>query len=622
MANESSSDRLRLQHEVDAEHDHLRGIPRDDSVVVVAYQDFLCPYCRRLRPVLRRLRTALDDRLVYAFRHFPIERANRGAELAARAAEAADLQGKFFEMHDRIFDRELPIGRAELIAAAREIGLDVERFERDLESEQVRARVERDVSGGHDNGVTGTPTLFVDGVRYDGAWDYHSMLEALERPFAARVGRTARVFASLPTSAGLMLVIAAVVAIVCANSPLGSLYEQAMSATLQVGTSHHAIALTVRAWLAEGLLSFFFLIVGLELRRELATGALADRRAALLPVIAAVGGVVTPALIYLLINRGPTSAGWPIPTATDVAFSLALLAVFGERIPIGLRAFVATLAVADDILSIGVLAIYSPAGFEPIYGVAVVLLLAGLIALNRARVYATWPYVLVGIALWLSLHTLGVHAALTGVLLALCIPGRPSPSPAPLLAQAATALAALDHVDKEARRDGREAKLEAEPVWDWAVRNLSATADRLLSPAERIERAVAPWSAFVILPLFAFSATGISLYTDFSSPDAYRVFAGIVAGLAIGKPVGILAVTAVAVATGLVSPPDGVTRRQLVGAACLCGVGDTLALLMADRAFDPGAAAIAKLGVLAGSTLAAILGTAVLYRCSASSRSA
>jgi NhaA family Na+:H+ antiporter len=611
---ESTSAPLRLRRALDPERDHVRGTPRADSIVVVGYQDFLCPYCRRLRPVMRRLRETLEDRLVYVFRYFPLERANPGAELAARAAEAAGRQGRFFEMHDRIFDHELPVGRDDLTEAAREIGLDIARFERDLDSGAVRARVDEDVSDGRDNGVTGTPTMFVDGVRYDGAWDYHSMLESLERPFAARVGRSARVFASLPTSAGLILLIAAVLALVLANSPLGPLYERVMSAEIHLGANGHAIALTTREWLAEGLLSFFFLIVGLEIRRELTAGALANRRAALLPAIAAVGGVVTPALIYLLINRGPSAAGWPIPTATDVAFSLALLAVLGERIPIGLRVFVATLAVADDMLSIAVIAIYLPGAFEPVYSVAVVACVAGLIALNRARVYASWPYVLVGIALWLSLHVLGVHAALTGVLLAICIPGRPSPSPAPLLAQAATALAALDHVDKEAQRVGREAELEQEPVWEWAARNLSATTQRLLSPAERIERAVAPWSAFVILPLFAFSATGVSLAIDFSSPDAYRILGGTVAGLAIGKPVGILAATALAAATGLVVLPEGVTRRQFLGAACLCGVGDTLSLLMADRAFAPEAAAVAKLGVLAGSAVAGMIGMAVLYR--------
>lgn len=581
-------------------------------MTVVGYQDFLCPYCRRLKPVFRRLRETLGDRLNYVFRFFPLERANPGAELAAHAAEAAGRQGQFFEMHDRLFDREPPIERTDLVAIARDLGLDVPRFLRDLDSPEVARRVAEDVSDARTNAVTGTPTLFVDGVRYDGAWDYYSMLDAIERPFAERVGRSARVFASLPTSAGLVLLIAAALALVIANSPLAPFYRSAIDAQIRVGTESHGIVLTTRDWLAEGLLAFFFLIVGLELRREITSGALVNRRAAILPAIAAFGGGVMPALIYLAINRGPTHGGWPIPTATDVAFTLAILAVLGDRVPVGLRAFVAALAVVDDLMTIGTIAIVFPSAFAPIYTIAVAITIAGLVALNRARVYAPWPYVLVAIALWMSLHLLGVDAALTGVILAVCLPGRPTPSPAPLVAQAATALAALDHVDKEARRAGREAKLETEPVWDWALRNLSATTERLLSPAERIERAIAPWSSFVVLPLFAFAAAGVSFAIDLSSSDAQRVFAGVIAGLVIGKPLGILAATALTAATGLAALPEGVTRRQLVGAACTCGVGDTLALLLADRAFSAEAAAVAKLGVLAGSVLAGVLGYIVL----------
>jgi NhaA family Na+:H+ antiporter len=614
VTNARAGTALRLQHEVDPGRDHIRGAATEDAVTLVGYQDFLCPYCRRARPIFRRLRETLGDRLVYVYRHFPNERANPGADLAARAAEAAARQGRFFEMHDRIFDHELPVGRAELIELARAIGLDVERFARDLGAAEVRARVDDDVASGRANGVTGTPTLFVDGVRYDGAWDYHSMLEGLERPVAARVRRSARVFASLPTSAGLVLLVCAVLAIVCANSPLAALYGRVMNAELGVGSVGHPLALTTREWLAEGLLSFFFLIVGLEIRRELTVGALASRQAALLPILAAVGGVVIPAAIYLLFNRVSTARGWPIPTATDVAFALALLAVLGDRIPVGLRAFVAALAIVDDVLSVLTIAFAFPSAFAPGFLAPVAGCVLLLVGLNRARVYATWPYVIAGIALWLALHALGVDAALTGVVLAMVVPTRPAPSPASLLAQAATALAALDHADAEARRGGRESRLETEPVWEWAARNLSATTERLLSPAERIERAVAPWSTFVILPLFAFSATGIGLALDLSAPDARRVLAGTICGLVIGKPLGILLASRLAIAAGLAIRPEGVSMRQFVGAACLCGVGDTLALLMADRALAPDVAAVAKIGVLVGSIIAGIIGTAVLRR--------
>jgi NhaA family Na+:H+ antiporter len=388
-----------------------------------------------------------------------------------------------------------------------------------------------------------------------------------------------------------------------------------MEAHLGVGPVGSLLSLTTREWMSEGLLAFFFLIVGLEIRREMTVGALAKWRAALLPIVAAVGGVVTPALIYLAFNRGPTSRGWAIPTATDVAFSLALLAVLGNRIPVALRVFVAALAVVDDVLSVSTIAIFFPAAFTPIYALPVLASLGVLLGLNRARVYATWPYVFTSLALWLSLHALGVHAALTGVLLAMFVPTRPAPAPAPLLAQAATALAALDHADKEGRRKGvSEARLESEPVWEWAARNLSAASERLLSPAERIERAVAPWSTYVVLPLFAFSATGIGLAVHFASPDAWHIAEGAIVGLVVGKPLGILVASGIAVRARVALPPEGVTMRQFVGAACLCGVGDTLALLMADRAFSPDEASVAKLGVLAGSVIAALLGLAVLRR--------
>jgi NhaA family Na+:H+ antiporter len=404
-----------------------------------------------------------------------------------------------------------------------------------------------------------------------------------------------------------------VVAILCANTPLAPLYHQVMASRVGVGPLGALLSLDVREWLSEGLLTVFFLLVGLEIRREMTTGALVDRRAAILPIVAAVGGVVAPAVIYLAFNRGPAAQGWSIPTATDVAFTLALLAVLGDRVPASLRVFVAALAVVDDVLSVLTLAIFYPRSFAPIYGLAVLGAWFVLIAFNRARVYAIWPYLAVSLGLWVALHALGVHAALAGVLLAMSLPNRPAPSATPLLAQAATALAELEHAEREARREGvSEPQLQGEPIWEWTVRNLVAASARLLSPAERIERAVAPWSAYVILPLFAFSATGVRLTADLSAPGAGRLVAGIVGGLVLGKPLGILLASGLAIATRVAVGPEGVTRGQFVGAAILCGVGDTMALLMADRAFAPREAEVAKLAVLAGSILAGVLGTLVL----------
>jgi Na+:H+ antiporter, NhaA family len=296
-----------------------------------------------------------------------------------------------------------------------------------------------------------------------------------------------------------------------------------------------------------------------------------------------------------------------------VAFSLALLAVLGDRVPSSLRVFVAALAVADDLLSMVTLAVFFPENFRPVFAPAVAASLLFLVALNRARVYVRWPYVLATLATWLSLHAVGLDAALAGVLVAVAVPTRPRPSPGPLLAQAANALMFLDHAEAEARRQNRDtAKLETEPMWEWTARNLSAAAERLLSPAERIAKSVSPWSTYVVLPLFAFSAAGVSFAIRLSSPGPVHVLAGTVLGLVLGKPIGILLASGAAFGAGLADPLEGVTRRQFVGAACLCGVGDLLALLMADKALSPDEAGVAKLGVLAGSVIAGLLGMAIL----------
>ncbi len=609
------SEAYRLQRSIDSGRDHVRGGRTSDGLVsFVVYGDFLCPYCRRLRHVLARLRQVFGERLAYVFRHCPNERAQPGAEFIARATEAAARQGRFWEMHDRLYEQEPPIAESDAIELARALGLDMEQFNRDLEADDIRARVDEDQAEGRRNGVTGTPTLFVDGMRYDGAWDFYSMLEALERPLAERVQRSARAFASLPASGGLALLLAAAAALLCANTPLAPYYRYFVDSSFSIGPPGSQLSLTVGAWLSEGLLAIFFLLVGLEIRREMTVGALADRRAAVLPLVAALGGVLAPAAIYLALHGGAAARGWSIPTATDVAFTLGILALLGERVPSGLRVFVAALAIVDDVLSVLTLAVFYPQRFDPTWLLAGGAAIGLMLALNRWRVYAAWPYVVIALVLGVSLHGAGVHAALTGVLLAAFLPTRPAPAAGPLLAQAATALAALEHAESEAKEAGSEQRrIEQEPIWEWASRNLSAASERLLSPADRIERAIAPWSAYVILPLFAFSATGVSLSVDILSPGARPILLGVILGLVIGKPLGIALASLLAIKAGMARAPDDVTISSFIGAACLCGVGYTVALLMADQAFPQGTdSAIAKIGVLIGSTRAAALGAIAL----------
>ncbi len=577
----------KLQRQVDRSRDHVRdGNARTGVKTLVIYGDYLCPYCRRLRFVVAQLRQTLGEQFAYVFRHFPNEAVHPGASYLARVAEAAGKQGRLWDMHDWLYEQEPPLTEEQVSGFARELGLDMAQLQRDLDSDEIKARVEQDLADGRRNGVTGTPALFINGMRYDGAWDFHSMLEALELPVASRLQHSARAFANLPASGGLVLLLAAVAALVCMNTPLAPLYRHFIDSPFGIGPPGTILSMSVGAWFSEGLLAIFFLLVGLEIRREMTVGELSDPRAAILPVFAAVGGVLVPAAIYFSLNSGPAAQGWSVPTATDIAFTLGILALLGPRVSPSLRVFVAALAVTDDVLSVLTLAIFYPRNFLPIWLLASGLAVAVLFAFNRWRVYSTWAYLVVTVALWLSLHAAGVHGALAGIVLAAFLPTLPAPAVAQLLAQAATALSALETAENDARRSGSEAvRIAEEPLWDWASRNLSAASERLLSPADRIERAVSPWSTYFILPLFAFSATGVSLHLDLSAPGAGRILVGVILGLVIGKPLGISLASLFAVRSGIARRPVDVTIWSFLGAACLCGVGDTVALLLADQAF-------------------------------------
>jgi NhaA family Na+:H+ antiporter len=595
----------RLLRPIDPRRDHIRGgAAAGRLLTILIYGDYLCPYCRRLRYVLERLRSALGERMVYVFRHFPNERAHPGAELTSIGSEAAGRQGRFWQMHDALYSREPSIDEGILREIAASLGLDTERFQNDLRDSALRRRIEEDLADGRRNGVTATPTIFIDGVRYEGAWDFYSMLEALEQPVGARMRRTARAFANLPTSAGLVLLAAAAAAVLCANSPL---------APFGFGAPTGLLSLSIGNWCAEGLLAIFFLILGLEIRRELSGGSLAHWRAAAAPVVAALGAIAGPALFYRALNPGATAAGWSIPADTGIAFTLAVLALFGGRASAGLKVFVATYAVADDVFSIVILALFYPHTFNSTWLLPGAGAIAAMAIFNRWRIYAIWPYLTATIGLWLSLHLAGVSGALSGIALAAFLPLRPAPKAGPLLAQAATALAELEHAEHELKRAGNSGRVQQEPVWDWASRNLSAAAERLLSPAERVESAAEPWSTYLVLPLFAFTAAGVSLHADFNTPHALAVFAGTALGLALIKPVGWTLATWIAAKAGIAAPPPDTSALAFIGAGLLCGIGDPLSLLMADQAFQSGAyAAIAKIGVLAGSVLAVMLGTIAL----------
>jgi NhaA family Na+:H+ antiporter len=589
---------------VDAARDHASG-PVNAPVTLVEYGDYQCGYCRRAHVGVIKVRDErLPGRVRYVFRHLPNRRLHANAQLAAEAAEAAAAQGSFWEMHDWLLNHQDQLDRDGLIRGADELGLDSERFAWELDEHVHAARVQEDVESAEASGATATPTFYVDDRRYDGPWDQESLLDAVRKPLGWRIRMLAGQFAGLSTSSGLLMLIGVVLALAWANSTWEARYHAIWDSHLSLGLGARALDLTLHHWVNDGLIVLFFLIVGLEIRRELTVGDLANPRHAAFPVAAAIGGMLAPALIYVAFNAtGPDRHGWGVPMGTDTAFALGLLALLGKRVPLALRVFVATAAIADDVGSIVVIAFFYTATISvPALVMAFVLFLVAL-GLNRARVYGTLPYVIVGLLLWLAVLASGVHPTLAGVLLAFTIPTRSSPNAGGLLAQAE---AVFKGIEAPAIGERSEARYQA------AVRALEEMTERLLSPAQRMARDLQPWSAYLVLPIFAFANAGVPLdidWREFLTP----VSLGVGFGLLLGKPLGIALGAWLAVRIGAAEKPREIRWPQVVGAGFLCGIGFTMSFFIAGVAFtDQERLSIVKLSVLGASVLAGMTGWSIL----------
>jgi NhaA family Na+:H+ antiporter len=359
-------------------------------------------------------------------------------------------------------------------------------------------------------------------------------------------------------------------------------------------------------WVDHGLLSIFFLVVGLEIKREFTVGRLATRRAAALPVCAALGGMNAPAVLYLLvIDSGAFSHGWGITIATDTAFAVALIVLLGDRVPVELRVFLTAAVIVDDLVAIAVVALFYSGAIDTHYLAAAAAVTVALLALNRSGVYRPLPYAAGGIVLWVCLHEAGLHATLAGVILAVLIPTRPPPNLHALMAQAQTVLQA------ETQRAGGAVMRHglSEP----ALAAIDAIHDRIESPADKVLRSVEPWSSYVVLPLFALANAGVAISPDVLQGHGNMMLA-IVLGLVVGKPLGIVAAAWIAVRIGIAAKPDSYSWRQLLGAGALAGIGFTMSLFIAAQAF-PGAAdfAAAKVAIFIASLAAGTVGALILW---------
>jgi NhaA family Na+:H+ antiporter len=409
-------------------------------------------------------------------------------------------------------------------------------------------------------------------------------------------------FLRLEVSGGAVLLAATVAALLWANLA-GASYDDFWSTGLSLRMGDHVLAEDLRRLVNDGLMAIFFFVVGLEVKRELVVGELSTRQAALLPLFAAISGMVVPALIFLAVMGGDAgSNGWGIPMATDVAFALSALAVLGRRVPSALVAFLLGVAVIDDIGAILVVAFYYSDGISAGWVAAAGGGLALIVLAQRIGIRFLGVYLVLGLAVWLAVYESGVHATIAGVALGLLTPVRPLQDPAVVSAEAIRIAAATadepDDPDADAAHWRRLAWLSREAI----------------SPLAWWENALHPWSSFVVIPIFALANAGIVF--DGASLDAAtetRVALAVALGLVIGKTVGLTAGVVLATRLRLGALPPGIGWAQMAGVGAIAGIGFTVSLFISDLSYaDPGVLAAAKMGVLAGSVVAAGAGIAIL----------
>jgi Na+:H+ antiporter, NhaA family len=420
-----------------------------------------------------------------------------------------------------------------------------------------------------------------------------------ERPFQQ--------FIRTEAAGGVLLLLSATAALIAANSPWSDAYEHFWSITFGVNVPDHSLSLTLREWINDGFMAVFFVLVGLEIKRQLVAGELSSLRQAALPIAGALGGMLLPAGVYLLVNHGGAGArGWAIPMATDIAFALGTLALVAPRLPVGVKVFLTALAIVDDMGAVVVIAFFYSAGLDWVAFSFAALAIVGLVALNMWRVGRLLPYLALGIILWFFVHQSGIHSTIAGVLLALTIPTSTRINAAEFSAEARTLLDEFD------RTETGDLLVLTSRGQQEALFALGEASENVIAPLLRLEHPLHALSAFVIMPLFAFANAGITIG---ASALDWRVVLGIVFGLTVGKPLGIMASARLAVAADVAALPRHVGWRSLHGCAWLGGMGFTMSLFIATLAFD-GTPLLnsAKVGILAGSIVAGLVGALVVRR--------
>ena len=427
-------------------------------------------------------------------------------------------------------------------------------------------------------------------------------IDQLMRPFQN--------FLEKEASGGILLLIFTVVALVWANSPFAESYSHLWHTKFSISFGDFNLDYSLHHWINDGLMAIFFFVVGLEIKRELLVGELSSLKKASLPIMAALGGMIFPALFYVFFNFGKESiSGWGIPMATDIAFVIGILALLGSRVPTGLKVFITALAIADDIGAVLVIAFFYTSNISIVslsFAGGVMLL---LIAANLSGVRNLIVYTVLGIILWLSFLFSGVHATVAGVLLAFTIPASSRIDTSQFLLKGKKLLEDFDHSGEEGPN------VLSNEAREGIVQNLEENCEKILTPLQRLEHKLHPWVSFFIMPVFALANAGVIITENFISELTDPVSFGIVTGLFIGKQLGISAFTWLSVKLKLASLPFGVTWKQIYSAGILAGIGFTMSLFIANLAFtSEELLTISKVGILTASLLSGFIGFFILRK--------
>lgn len=428
----------------------------------------------------------------------------------------------------------------------------------------------------------------------------------LFRPFAK--------FLELQAASSILLLLATLTALVLANSPWSAHYITFWHSPILLGFGPFIAKESLHFWINDGLMAIFFLVVGLEIKRELLVGELSSPRQAALPIAAAIGGMLVPAIIYFIFHPPGSSfqQGWGIPTVTDIAFAIGVLTILGNRVPIGLKIFLTALAIVDDLGAIFLIALFYSGGLNLSFLFLALLVLGILFWLNRTKIDSPIPYLLMGLILWWVILKTGLHTTIAGVLLALMIPAKAKIDPAAFYQESQFILERFHKAGIPA--DKRMILTNEEH--QASVQALENLCEDVQAPLQQVEHALHPWSSFIILPLFALANAGIHIDpSGIGQALLHPITIAVVLGLFFGKQAGITLFSWLAVRLGLADLPEGVRWSGLYGASILGGIGFTMSLFVSVLAFSqPEQAESAKLGILIASLLSGIMGALILRK--------